>query len=310
MSFRTVFMAVGATQDDAEVDRAVAICEELGAHLSLLVLGIAPPPPASPYGVVSNDIWAGDIRQGQDEAAERAQALEAKLAGTTISSLVTAQYIDRGSVATLAARHARYADLTLVTPGKHGRGHEDADEGELVHVRRRPTPRRDATQHDRDQQQCAAEVGRGARDALRARRPSGGGLVGRPRDSRGARATCGRPAAGARDTHRRVGARGAQARGRGPGGSRPGARCDRHARVLVGLRTAAGVGSGAPPTTLRVVSEPREIHRVGDERDGEGRRRGPDDTSMTRVHAFSPSVTSCERPRSLVRTGVRVCACA
>ncbi len=97
MSFRTVFMAVGAGQGDAEVDRAVTICNALGAHLSLLVLGIAPPPPASPYGVVSNDIWAGDIRQGQEDAATRAQAIEARLAGSDLSSLVSAQYIDRGT---------------------------------------------------------------------------------------------------------------------------------------------------------------------------------------------------------------------
>lgn len=120
MGFRTVFMAVGSGQDDAEIDRAVTICEALGAHLSLLVLGIAPPPPASPYGVVSNDIWAGDIRQGQDEVAARARVIEERLATTTLSSLVTAQYIDRGTVATLAARFARYADLTLVAPKSAG----------------------------------------------------------------------------------------------------------------------------------------------------------------------------------------------
>ena len=120
MGFRTVFMAVGAGQGDAEIDRAVAICDGLGAHLSLLVLGIAPPPPASPYGVVSNDIWAGDIREGQDEAAARARAIEEKLVGTGLSSLVAAQYIDRGSVASLAARFARYADLTLIATKAEG----------------------------------------------------------------------------------------------------------------------------------------------------------------------------------------------
>ena len=31
-----------------------------------------------------------------------------------------AQYIDRGTVATLAARFARYADLTLITPQAAG----------------------------------------------------------------------------------------------------------------------------------------------------------------------------------------------
>jgi nucleotide-binding universal stress UspA family protein len=120
MTFKTVFMAVGATQDDAEVDRAVGICDRLGAHLSVLVLGIAPPPPASPYGVVSNDIWAGEIREGQEEAAARAKALEAKCATTELSAMVASQYIDRGTVATLAARFARYADLTLISPEAEG----------------------------------------------------------------------------------------------------------------------------------------------------------------------------------------------
>jgi len=113
MSFKTVFMTVGVGQDDTEIERAAAICRELDAHLVLLVLGIAPPPPASPYGVVSNDIWAGEIRDGQSAAQERADAVMARLQG--ISSTVVSQYIDRGTVATLAARFARYADLTLIT---------------------------------------------------------------------------------------------------------------------------------------------------------------------------------------------------
>jgi nucleotide-binding universal stress UspA family protein len=116
MSFKTVFVAVGANQDDSELDRAVAICDGLGAHLVVLVVGVAPPPPASPYGVVSNDIWAGEIREGQADAQARAAALEAKLAGTALPTTIEAQYIDRGTVATLAARFARYADLTLISP--------------------------------------------------------------------------------------------------------------------------------------------------------------------------------------------------
>lgn len=120
MSFKTVFLAVGATDDDSEIDRAAAICDRLGAHLALLVLGIAPPPPASPYGVVSNDVWAGEIREGQAEAQERAEVVEAKLGSSGLSVSVEAQYIDRGTVATLAARFARYADLTLISPQRPG----------------------------------------------------------------------------------------------------------------------------------------------------------------------------------------------
>lgn len=116
MPFKTVLLAVGAGQDDTEIDRAAAICAAMGAHLSVLVLGIAPPPPASPYGVVSNDIWASEIRDGQAAAQERAEAVAARLDAAGISAGVDAQYIDRGTVATLAARAARYADLTLIPP--------------------------------------------------------------------------------------------------------------------------------------------------------------------------------------------------
>jgi nucleotide-binding universal stress UspA family protein len=120
MAFRTVLLAMGTGQDDAELERAIGICDGLGAHLNVLVLGIAPPPPASPYGVVSNDIWAGEIREGQAEAQARADQVKAKLAGSGISASVESQYIDRGTVATLAARAARYADLTLLTPQVEG----------------------------------------------------------------------------------------------------------------------------------------------------------------------------------------------
>ncbi len=120
MSFKTVFLAVGATDDDNEIERAAAMCEGLGAHLSLLVLGIAPPPPASPYGVVSNDVWAGEIREGQSEAQARAEEVEARLTSSELSLSVESQYIDRGTVATLAARFARYADLTFITPQRPG----------------------------------------------------------------------------------------------------------------------------------------------------------------------------------------------
>ena len=138
MTFKTIFMAVGTADADTEIDRAVTICERAGAHLSLLVLGIAPPPPASPYGVVSNDIWAGEIRDGQSDAQVRADAIAATRGATPrpgggggpekhpgpgeqraspVPVGVEAQYIDRGTVATLAARFARYADLTLIPAG-------------------------------------------------------------------------------------------------------------------------------------------------------------------------------------------------
>jgi nucleotide-binding universal stress UspA family protein len=124
MAFRTVLIVVGVGGDAAEVDRAAAIAEGLGAHLSVLVLGIAPPPPSSPYGVVSNDVWAGEIREGQASAAAEAEAVESRLVARGLSFSVQSHYIDRATVATLVARFARYADLTLILP--------QADDAELL----------------------------------------------------------------------------------------------------------------------------------------------------------------------------------
>lgn len=120
MSFKTVFLTLGADQDEADLERAAGICQNLGAHLVVLVLGVASPPPASPYGVVSNDIWATEIDQGQAAARDRSDAVNQYLSGRDLSYSVEAQFIDRGTVATLAARFARYADLTLIMPQSPG----------------------------------------------------------------------------------------------------------------------------------------------------------------------------------------------
>lgn len=119
MPYRTVLMAVGVEQDDRDIDRGARIAQMLESHLSLLVIGVAPPPPTTPYGIVSNDIWASEMQEGQAAVRARAKAIAARLAGGPSCS-VDAQYVDRGSISTLAARHARYADVTLITPQAEG----------------------------------------------------------------------------------------------------------------------------------------------------------------------------------------------
>ena len=116
MDFKTVFLAVGLEPAPKALATATRICGALGAHLSLLAVDAAPPPPASPYGVVANDLWAGEIREGQAAAEARAESLRAELAASAVPVSVEAQFVDRGTVATLAARFARYADLTLIPP--------------------------------------------------------------------------------------------------------------------------------------------------------------------------------------------------
>ncbi len=116
MSFKTLFTAVDVHQDDTEIERAMTIAGTLDAHLMVLVVGVAPPPPASPYGVVSNDVWAGDVTEGQEVARTRAQAILDKLGAAGCPATVESNYVDRGTIATITARFARYSDLTLIFP--------------------------------------------------------------------------------------------------------------------------------------------------------------------------------------------------
>lgn len=116
MAFKTVLLVVGVDHPDTEVDRAAEIADALGAHLTVLTLGIAPPPPTSAYGVVSNDIWAAQYQENQQVVDDRARVLRDRLARRSAPVSVQAQFIDRASVATLVARYARYADMTLIMP--------------------------------------------------------------------------------------------------------------------------------------------------------------------------------------------------
>lgn len=116
MTFKTLFTAVDVHQDDTEIERAMTIAGKLDAHLMVLVVGVAPPPPASPYGVVSNDVWAGEITEGQEVARARAKLISDRFSAAGQSATVESNYVDRGTIATIAARFARYSDLTLIFP--------------------------------------------------------------------------------------------------------------------------------------------------------------------------------------------------
>jgi nucleotide-binding universal stress UspA family protein len=117
MSFKTILIAAStARTDDADLLRGAEIAAGLDSHLHVLAIGLAPPPPSTPYGIVANDVWATEIREGQDAAEARSKAILALLHDQGVRATAEAHYVDRGTIATLAGRAARYADLTIVVP--------------------------------------------------------------------------------------------------------------------------------------------------------------------------------------------------
>lgn len=114
MVYKSLLCVTRVGEDAAFVSRAIALAAEMEAHLSVLVVGIAPLPAASPYGITNADIWAREADDTRAEAKARGEKIEADLATAGISGSVMTHLLDQGAVASMVARFARYSDLTLV----------------------------------------------------------------------------------------------------------------------------------------------------------------------------------------------------
>ncbi len=114
MTFRSLLCVTRTGEDTQFVSRAIALAAGMEAHLSVLVVGIAPLPAASPYGITNADIWAREADDTREETKARGDAIEADLAKVGVSGNVATHLLDQGAVASLVARFARYSDLTLV----------------------------------------------------------------------------------------------------------------------------------------------------------------------------------------------------
>ncbi|MXU66520.1 universal stress protein [Oceanomicrobium pacificus] len=120
MTIRTILTVVSDLAEASELDEARRIATAFDAHLTIAVMGLCPPPPASPYGVVNSDLWAQEANAGREAAKARAEGFEQLLQTAGERGSAYAHYVDLGSVATLVARFARYADLTLIQPLREG----------------------------------------------------------------------------------------------------------------------------------------------------------------------------------------------
>ena len=56
MSFKSIFCVIGIDQCDRDILNAIHLCKELDAHLSVLIVSLAPFPMGG-YGVVVSPTW-------------------------------------------------------------------------------------------------------------------------------------------------------------------------------------------------------------------------------------------------------------
>jgi nucleotide-binding universal stress UspA family protein len=116
MPFKTILAVVGVDQGDRDIEAAVGICREAGAHLSVLVLGLASPPPVGAYAAVVSDAWMEERDAEMKRLKARVDAIEALVAKEGITADVECEYAELAWTDAVAGRRARYADLTIIGP--------------------------------------------------------------------------------------------------------------------------------------------------------------------------------------------------
>ena len=116
MAFKTVLAVTGADLGDGDLKLAAALCERIEAHLAVLVVALAAPPPVGEYAAVVSDAWLEEREADVDMLQKRIAAITALLASSPVSSDVSGEYAEEAGADDVIGRRARYADVTLLGP--------------------------------------------------------------------------------------------------------------------------------------------------------------------------------------------------
>jgi nucleotide-binding universal stress UspA family protein len=133
MAFKTVLTVTGPDLGDGDLKLVTALCEEIEAHLAVLVVSLAAPPPVGEYAAVISDGWLEERQADLKELEKRTAAVSALLASSPISSDLSSEYPEAVQADDVIGRRARYADITVLGPELLSRGQlkDKAIEGTL-----------------------------------------------------------------------------------------------------------------------------------------------------------------------------------
>lgn len=122
MAFKTLLAVTGPDLGDGDLKLAIALCEEIEAHLAVLVVALAAPPPIGEYAAVVSDAWLQERQADMDMLQKRTAVVTALLASSPVSSDVSSEYPEEAGADDVIGRRARYADVTLLGPELLSRG--------------------------------------------------------------------------------------------------------------------------------------------------------------------------------------------
>jgi len=116
MTIKTILSAIAADQSDSDLQLAIRLCRQADAHLTVLVLSIAVPPPASEYAAVLSEGWLQDRQEEIDRLHARVREVTAIVADSALSAELDGEYAEKSWTDDMVGRRGRYADLTVIGP--------------------------------------------------------------------------------------------------------------------------------------------------------------------------------------------------
>nr|WP_246728202.1 universal stress protein [Mesorhizobium japonicum] len=106
----------GPNQGEGDLKLAASLCEQVGAHLSVLVLELAAPPSGDGYAAVVSPAWLEERQAELKRLEKRISDVAGFLSQSAVSADLSDDYPDTGWADDVIGRRARYADLTILGP--------------------------------------------------------------------------------------------------------------------------------------------------------------------------------------------------
>lgn len=110
---KTILSIVGVDQADHDLRAAIDVCNEINAHLVVLIVSLAAPPPIGSYAEVVSDAWMQERERDRLNLTARVSSATELLARSGLSFDVTSKYLEAAWADDRLGERARYADLTV-----------------------------------------------------------------------------------------------------------------------------------------------------------------------------------------------------
>ncbi|MEQ1406951.1 universal stress protein [Neorhizobium sp. Rsf11] len=116
MSFTTILSVIRCDHADSDLRAAVELSRSSGAHLSVVLLAIAAPPPLGEYAEHVSVAWLEERDADRSKLAERSTKIKDLLQEAEVPHDIVDIYTEWTYVDNVVARQARYADLLVIGP--------------------------------------------------------------------------------------------------------------------------------------------------------------------------------------------------